>query len=40
MSYTPNSQLKLLFPPELIPNSVREALPSDLYVSYEHQEVY
>ena len=34
MSSTPNSQLKLLFSPDLIPNSVREALPSDLYVRY------
>ncbi|KIM27868.1 hypothetical protein M408DRAFT_70591 [Serendipita vermifera MAFF 305830] len=32
MSSTPNSQLKLLFSPELIPNAVKEALPSDLYV--------
>ncbi|CAG7848922.1 SubName: Full=Related to glucosamine 6-phosphate n-acetyltransferase {ECO:0000313/EMBL:CCA68354.1} [Serendipita indica DSM 11827] len=32
MPMTPDSQLTLLFSPDLIPNSVRDALPSDLHV--------
>ncbi|PVF98670.1 acyl-CoA N-acyltransferase [Serendipita vermifera] len=32
MPFTPDSQLRLLFPSDLIPNNVREALPNDLHV--------
>ncbi|KAG8813580.1 hypothetical protein FRC19_002334 [Serendipita sp. 401] len=32
MPFTPDSQLKLLFSPDLIPTAVREALPNDLHV--------
>ncbi|KZV71094.1 acyl-CoA N-acyltransferase [Peniophora sp. CONT] len=32
MPFTPDNELELLFPAEIIPQSVKDALPSDLYM--------